>query len=183
MIRDLRSNMCVVIPLQHQCFFTRALILPSTQASKSHLDEQRLVGGLHGPLGSLQLRLELGSLGPGPTQLADELLQLSLEDAVLGLRLVPLPLDVDQLVAGALQLSPGLVQLRLGLLELGAGLLKLVLALVQLGRQLVLSGAHGGGDFEQLTASLLQGLQLVTKTGQKVPLQSRRQNFAPVQKN
>lgn len=167
--------------LQHKCFFARAIIIPSTWVSKSHLDEQRLVGSLHG---CLQLRLELGSLGPGFIQLGDELLQLSVEDAVLGshllvqtpallqlrfsveelgLRLVPLRLDVDQLVAGALQLSPGLVQLCLGLLELGPGLLKLVLALVQFGRQLVLSGAHGGGDFEQLTSGLLQGFQLVAK--------------------
>lgn len=91
------------------------------------------------------------------------LLQLRFSVEELGLRLVPLRLDVDELVAGALQLSPGLLQLCFGLLELGPGLLKLVVALVQSGRQLVLGGAHGGGDFEQLTSSLLQGFQLVAK--------------------
>lgn len=91
------------------------------------------------------------------------LLQLRFSVEELGLRLVPLRLDVDELVAGALQLSPGLVQLRFGLLELGVGLLQLVLALLQFGRQLVLSGAHGGGHFEQLTSALLQGVQLVGK--------------------
>lgn len=158
--------------------------ISSTRGSIVYLDEQRLVGCLHGFLRGLELSLELGSLGPGFIELGDELLQLSMEDAVLGpgllvqspallqlsfsveelgLRLVPLRLDVDELVAGALQLRPGLVQLCFGLLELGPGLLELVLALVQFGRQLVLSGAHGGGDLEQLTSSLLQRFQLVAK--------------------
>lgn len=91
------------------------------------------------------------------------LLQLRFSVEELALRLVPLRLDVEELLAGALKLSPGLLQLCFGLLELGPGLPKLALALVQFGRQLVLSGAHGGGDFEQLTSSLLQGFQLVAE--------------------
>lgn len=83
------------------------------------------------------------------------LLQLCFSVEELGLCLIPLRLDVEELVAGSLELSAGLVQLRFGLLELGVGLLQLVLALLQFGRQLVLSGAHGGGHFEQLTSTLL----------------------------
>lgn len=91
------------------------------------------------------------------------LLQLCFSVEELGLRLVPLRLDVEELVAGALQLRPGLVQLRFGLLELGVGLPQLVLALLQFGRQLVLSAAHGGGHFEQLASTLVQRVQLVGK--------------------
>lgn len=163
---------------------TNCVIHTQSSPAYIYLDEQRLAGCLHGLLGCLELGLELGRLGPGFIELGHELLQLSMEEAVLGpgllvqspallqlrfsveelgLRLLLLRLHADQLVAGALQLSPGLLQLASGGLELGPGLLQLVLALVQFGRQLVLSGAHGGGDFEQLASGLLQGLQLAAK--------------------
>lgn len=93
-------------------------------------------------------------LGSGLLVQSLALLQLCFSVEELGLRLVPLRLDVDELIVGSLELSPGLVQLPFGLLELGIGLL-------QLSRQLVLSGAHIGGDFEQLTSTLLQRFQLV----------------------
>lgn len=107
--------------------------------------------------------MEDAVLGSGLLAHSPALLQLRFSLEELGLRLVLVRLHLGELVAGALQLSPGLVQLCFGLLVLGPGLLQLVLALLQFTCQLVLSGAHGGGDFEQLTSSLLQGFQLVGK--------------------
>lgn len=56
--------MWVLILLQHKRFFTRATIIPPTQCSTIfYLDEQRLIGCLHGLLRCPELSLELGSLG------------------------------------------------------------------------------------------------------------------------
>lgn len=70
-----------------------------------YLDEQGLVGGLHGLLGSVEMRLELSSLDSGLIELNTELLQLHMEVTVLGL---------DLLVH-----NPALLQLGFTLKEMG----------------------------------------------------------------
>lgn len=76
----------------------------------------------------------------------------------LGLRLVSLCLELTGLV-------PGVIQLSLSLVQLGFGFLELALALLKFSSELLLGGAHGGGDllgdFEELASSLLQRLQLL----------------------
>lgn len=156
-----------------------------TLSAERYLDEQRLVGGLHGLLRGLEPGLELAGLGSGLIQLAAELLQLDVEETVLGsglfiqnpallqlgfslkelgLNLVSLCLEMDDLVLSEIKLSLGLVQLGFGLSALGTGLLELVLALLKFRGELLLGGAHGAGDllrdFEELASSLLQGFQL-----------------------
>lgn len=82
----------------------------------------------------------------------------------LGLTLVSLCLEMDDLVSGAIELSPTSVQLGFVLVTLGRGLLQLLLPLLKFSGELLLAEAHGGGDllrdFQELATRLLQGLQL-----------------------
>lgn len=82
----------------------------------------------------------------------------------LGLTLVSLCLEMDDLVSGAVELSPTPVQLGFVVVTLGRDLLQLLLALLKFSGELLLAGAHGGGDllrdFQELSTRLLQGLQL-----------------------
>lgn len=103
-------------------------------------------------------------LGSGLLIQNPALIQLGFTLKELGLSLVSLCLEVTDLVPSAIQLGLSLVQLGFGLIALGLGLLQLDLALLKFSGELLLGGAHGGGDllgdFEELASSLLQGLQL-----------------------
>lgn len=106
-------------------------------------------------------------LGSGLLIQNPALLQLGFSLKERGLSLVSLCLEMNDLVSGVIKLSLTLVQLGFGLITLGLGLVQLVLALLKFSSELLLGGAHGGGnllrDFEELASSLLQGFQLGMK--------------------
>lgn len=108
--------------------------------------------------------MEEAVLGSGLLIQSPALLQLGFSLKKQGLSLVPLCLEMNDLVSGAIKLSLSLVQLGFGLITLGLGLLELALALLKFSGELLLGGAHGGGDllrdFEELASSLLQRFQL-----------------------
>lgn len=108
--------------------------------------------------------MEKAVLGSGLLIQNPALLQLGFSLKEQGLSLVSLCLEMNDLVSGAIKLSLSLVQLGFGLITLGLGLLELALALLEFSGELLLGGAHGGGDllrdFEELASSLLQGFQL-----------------------
>lgn len=98
------------------------------------------------------------------------LLQLGCPLNESGLGLVQLGLEVTGLVAGVIQLNLSSVQLSFNLVVKRLGFLYLGLALLELNGELLLGGAHCGGDllrdFQELASSLLQRLQLLATTQQ-----------------